>query len=362
MINDVAKRNLIILDTNIYYDHFYLTSNQFLTLRDSLEQLNLVWALPEIVLDEVAGKYKEKIGELHKNLSKLNKDIERLLGKEEIVTKEIKVDESYNAYISQLRELFERSYNMILLPYPLTAHKGIAERAIFKRKPFKECGDGYRDTLIWETILSVLPDDKYNNILFVTNNSKDFFGKDGKIHHELRKDLLDINVNPDRVIEFNSLYSLLTKYIVPNLTLLTDALEKVRNNQYILSHKELIEVVIDRFTMETIRASMPDSNSGECFVNYIESVSITEVEDVRRLDNDNIIIELQIKLEAEFEYYVDKCELYGRDYEELEYSINDFNWNEYVAQVYRITDLDFSALIAVDEEKHEAEVIEYELI
>lgn len=362
MVDDVNKRSLVILDTNIYYDHFYLTSNQFLTLRDSLEQLNLVWALPEIVLDEVAGKYKEKISELHKNLSKLNKDIERLIGKNEVITKEIKVDESCNEYMAQLKDLFERSYNMILLPYPLKAHKYIAERAILKRKPFKEGGDGYRDTLIWETVLSVLTAGQYNNVLFVTNNSKDFFGKDGKIHQELKKDMVDINISPNRIIEFNSLYSLLTNYIVPKLTLLSDTLEKVRNDQYFFSREKLIEVIADRFTMETIHVSMPDNNSQECLVNYVESVTIKEVDEVRRLDDNTIIIELQVNLEAEFEYYVDKCDIYVSDYEELGYSISDFDWNEYVAQVHRTTDLDFSALIAVNEKKHEANVIEYELL
>jgi hypothetical protein len=65
---------------------------------------------------------------------------------------------------------------MALLPYPEVPHQVVAARALARRRPFDRLGhDGYRDTLVWESVLAharSLP--RGSRVAFVSRNSKDF--------------------------------------------------------------------------------------------------------------------------------------------------------------------------------------------
>ena len=352
------NRTLLIMDTNIYFNNFYMKNEHFLALRDSLDQLNLVWGLPKIVFDEVIGKYKNKIAELNKNIKLINKEIKKLIADDKITQKQIDEEKAYNKYKTRLKKLFKNTVNMTLLPYPQKKHREIADRAIRKRKPFKENGDGYRDTLLWETILSVLASEKYANILFVTNDKEDFFvrrGKNkGKLHPELISDINDLNLDIAKIEVFNSLYSLLTKYIQPKLTDLNGIKSKLEKDKYIISKKELSDILSDKLTYETINVSMPDSNSSECLIEYIYSITIDEIENVSRLNDEWILIEVNTNVQAGFEYYVDKMEIYSS--EDTEYLIYDFDWNEWVAQVNIEQTLACFAIFILNERNKEVKV------
>lgn len=265
MTDDNDKINIVIMDTNIYVKNFYMRDDHYSDLRNSLDQLNLVWGLPEIVFDEVIGKYKNKIAELNKKIKLINKEIKKLIADDKITQKQIDEEKAYNKYKTRLKKLFKNTVNMTLLPYPKKKHRKIADRAIRKRKPFKENGDGYRDTLLWETILCLLASEKYVNILFVTNDKEDFFVRrgenKGKLHPELISDINDLNLDIGKIEVFNSLYSLLTKYIQPKLTDLNEIKSKLEKDKYIILKKELSDILSDKLTYETINVDMPDSNS-----------------------------------------------------------------------------------------------------
>lgn len=117
-------KTAVMLDTNICYDRFYMRDGHFTALRDSLEQLNLIWILPEIVLDEIIGKYKIKLSELKKQLKKTN----QLFRQDDILLNVVNQEEAGSDYATELKELFESTPNMMTLPYPSTSHKDIANR------------------------------------------------------------------------------------------------------------------------------------------------------------------------------------------------------------------------------------------
>jgi hypothetical protein len=360
MTNDIDKKNIVIMDTNIYVKNFYMKHDHYSLLRDSLNQLNLVWGLPEIVFDEVIGKYKNNIVELNKNIKLINKEIKKLIDDDEITQKQIDEEKAYNKYKTSLKRLFRNTINMIMLPYPRKKHREIADRAIRKLKPFKENGDGYRDTLLWETILSVLASEKYANILFVTNDKKDFCirkGKNkGKLHPELISDINDLNLDINKIEVFNSLYAILTKYIRPKLTDLNKIKSRLEKDKYIISKEELSDILSQKLAYETIYVSMPDSNSTECVIEYIFSITIDEIEYVSRLNDERLLIEVKTNVEAEFEYYVDKFEIY--ESEDREYSINDSDWNDWVAQVSIERTLECSAIFVLNEKSKEVKLID----
>jgi hypothetical protein len=66
------------------------------------------------------------------------------------------------------------------VPLPTVGHQVLLTRALESRKPFDERGgDGYRDALIWHTVLDICREcDGDTQVVFVTNNTNYFCDKD----------------------------------------------------------------------------------------------------------------------------------------------------------------------------------------
>jgi hypothetical protein len=78
-----------------------------------------------------------------------------------------------------------------LLPYPDVSHRQVVARALARRRPFDEDGhDGYRDALIWETVLALARTLPHSRITLVSRNRKDFADDHGDaLHPHLRADV-----------------------------------------------------------------------------------------------------------------------------------------------------------------------------
>lgn len=106
------------------------------------------------------------------------------------------IGEPAEFYAAHLRRRLE-SHGAVVAPVPEVSQEQILARDLAGRKPFRsggkgQSGKGYRDTLIWETILELvrdLPEDEI--IYFVTTNTDDFGkGKDGGLADDLEEDLV----------------------------------------------------------------------------------------------------------------------------------------------------------------------------
>ncbi len=73
-----------------------------------------------------------------------------------------------------------------ILPLPATSHEILVDRDLGKRKPFKQ-GSGYRDALIWHSIIDSL-DSSVHKLVLVTQNTDDF--SNPKLKNQLHDDLL----------------------------------------------------------------------------------------------------------------------------------------------------------------------------
>ncbi len=77
-----------------------------------------------------------------------------------------------------------------ILPYPDVPHREVAARALARRRPFDGLGhDGYRDALIWESVLALARTLPRAQIVLVSRNDKDFADVTGTLHADLRQDV-----------------------------------------------------------------------------------------------------------------------------------------------------------------------------
>lgn len=233
------------MDTNIYYDQYYMRDTRFIAVIESLDQLNLVWGLPEVVYEEVVQKHRERVGELNKSIKKLNKEIRQTLD-DDFALREINVKKKCKDYRVAFKKLFKSETNMVFIPFPKVTHKKVIKRAVAKRKPFKKNGQGYRDTILWEAVLSELSSNEYEKIIFVTENRSDFLNRNRRLHQELVRDLKELKIPQANLEIFPSLYSFEKEYIQPKLSDLNDIKSELESDNYTISKEALCELLYDK--------------------------------------------------------------------------------------------------------------------
>jgi hypothetical protein len=174
----------LLIDTNIFFDNYFLRGNKFLALKNMIRKTNSKILMPTIVIDEVKKKYKETLDRQQDRIDEINKKYPDMLTQNK-TTKELmaEYDKLWN---KQLK-------GSIVIDSSKVSMKSLIERSLSKRHPFTETGKGFRDALIWESILLFLNNTSRNkNPLVVITDNKTDFG-DGCLFDDLQQELLGRN-------------------------------------------------------------------------------------------------------------------------------------------------------------------------
>lgn len=73
-----------------------------------------------------------------------------------------------------------------VLPYPSVGHEELVDRVLAYRRPFNESERGYRDALVWYSVLEQAADGR---VVVLTGNTKDFADPNGQLGPDLLADL-----------------------------------------------------------------------------------------------------------------------------------------------------------------------------
>ena len=151
----------VILDANVVIGDYWLRSPSFLLLREFLKNSKATLVVPKIVFEEVVNHHREDVRKLKADTQDNLREAARLFRAtnvgnwlNELNTREAKA--SYEQFLSeQLTKI-----GAVFPDYANIPHGDVVKRDLRRRKPFQQSGKGYRDTLLWETILRgyVLPD------------------------------------------------------------------------------------------------------------------------------------------------------------------------------------------------------------
>lgn len=69
-------------------------------------------------------------------------------------------------YRGHLTERFDEILGFDVLTWPIVSHKSLVARATYRKPPFNEKGSGYRDSLVWESVLELVA--KGSHVALVT--------------------------------------------------------------------------------------------------------------------------------------------------------------------------------------------------
>lgn len=133
--------------------------------------------VPEVVVQEVARGRRHDANDLVDELHRVKLSRIELLLQLGLPTRRvdllIRVQQLVARYDTELRARLDQLCAAII-PIPSTSHEVVLARAMEGRQPFDSGGrNGYRDVLIWHSLLEVAELD-HAAIVFVTNNTRDF--------------------------------------------------------------------------------------------------------------------------------------------------------------------------------------------
>lgn len=326
----------VVIDSNVIIRDFHMDGSSFRVFRSEATRAGHQIFIPEVVIEEVVNKYSELLQQRADKLESAIRNVEQHARID--LRSPIDADEIKKLQVNYRDELDEKLLSIsTTISFPTTPHETLVRRALDRRRPFQSKGRGYRDALLWQNVLNLAADDSPDPIAFISGNSKDFAvdkNQPGNLHADFEADLASLGNNASHVALFPDLDAFVDEQIKPHLT----QLDKIRNQLQAGTHPRLdlmrfVQTDLDRFIgwMEFdarhlgILLEVETAN-----FSYLEQINRLDVSDVRRLANEELLIEVEVEGEVHFDIYIPKYEFYGLEGDEP-IEIIDSEWNEWTA-------------------------------
>lgn len=359
----------LIFDTNFIHLDYRLKGSNIKTVIAAKSKTNIKVYMPMVVFDEMVHQYVEDT----KSLQSTYKSFQRQLNRccvEKQHNLEIDIDSTiinrskYEVYLKQKCE----EYDIHFLPYPKVEHRDVVERKLYGKKPFKNSGEGYCDTLIWETILDFCKDiNEKDQVLFVTDNTSDFAGKDKQLHPELLSDLNRIGFNPNHFELITNGHDYVNNQLLPLCDKLEQYLEDLINNG-VIGNINVIQLIEDNISSDFINHYIQffPENDTPCYIPmYYENPTIQYIDEpfnftyhnVRQLASHEILIQLEVKVEVDIDFYIYKGDYALIDDDKLP-SVFDWDWNRHYIAASDKAEFTFQVNIMSDENLTEANTLD----
>jgi hypothetical protein len=326
----------IAIDTNIFFDDLRLKKSLDLLFRD-IENVNFSLRIPEVVVLETLNIYKEQRQSKYDSLLSAVKWFSSQTSLDvnvEISDDELQADfEKYEHYFREKIKAFGE-----IVPLPSVTHQGLIDRALLRKKPFKFRKDeevgGFRDTLIWETLLDLTARHGFESIAFITKNRSDF-AESNNLHPHLLSDLGNRGIDPTTIMLFTTLETFIEEKLLPALQEVGDIRDAIASGTH--PHIDL-NAVTEQYIWDLIPGFEVDP---ECLPNYREDnldLTLSRGADnykvvmddlvVKRLSQSEILITANYILDCELHVFVRHWETYHESFDEQGFFLSNQNWNE----------------------------------
>lgn len=326
-----APLRAVVVDTSVFVSDFNREGNDFVLLMRMAGPPRYQLVVPKVVFDELVNKYREEVSE--KSASMLSSRSKFL----RFVRQPIPKDPPPRDYVGEYRTTLTKALEEVdaeIPGYPKLSHQEVTARILARRKPSVSKDEGYRDTLIWESILEVAAQ---RPVAFITLNKRDFADSQGGLHPDLKEDLNKLGLTSDRVELFTSLRAFLDVHVQPDLDalamlsgLLLTGPRDVRSEL----QREIGKAVEAHFEARyPIEYSWPHLDDvSEVEVTHVDPPSIGEISitEARVLTNREWLFEGVAETSADVEFFISKADLWTVP-DHLLPEIWDSDWNDHVA-------------------------------
>ncbi len=329
--------NHIIIDTNIIHLDFKLNKARIVTLCNTSTILGHEIFIPEVVIDEIVKQYDEKAEEY---INSFNKALKKLsdLSTSPITQTPIDAKSFISNYRNELNNRIKQ-LGIGIIPYPNTGHKIMVARELGKKKPFKDSTKGYRDALIWDSVMEHTQ--KYSSncgIIFLTANSKDFADKDKKdLHTDLIADCISNGIPTTSIRLVTDIQNFIDNEIILRSTELKEKFNQLQQDGG-LGDIDFIQLIQDYISKDMLD-NLISSNDFDSYPGYApglyENPEITSIEKVscsfntiREISSDTILIQSEVSVQVDLDCFIFRADLPLIDDSKFP-TIIDYEWNDH---------------------------------
>jgi PIN domain len=317
---------LVILDTTALVADRFLEGNAMRLLLQQRSMGRLRIAIPELVLLEVANRVREEAATALAEILSGHNALRRLRSPASGSALDVSAEVAATDYETLLRRKLADN-EVEVLPLPTTPHRLIVDRALGRRRPFDQKGQGgYRDTLIWECVrLAAQMTD--SQIHFVSANYRDY-AESGRgselakaLQREVRADLFADGGPDPRVVLVENVQVLMESQM-------QSAPETAQQLQELLNRDKgfqrvtftTIEQKLDNESLvgSQFRHDAAHLDLGDDFEPNSASLHVVEpgvthvtISSAQNLTNDLSLLEIYVEVDAEVNYSFMRRSLQG---------------------------------------------------
>ncbi len=301
----------IVLDSNVIINDWRMRGIEFQLLKWFIINCNAKLFVPQLVIDEVTNKAREKLQKSIRLANKNIKEVERIINKQTnsriSIMLLLKLKKEYRSYLLN----FFDDLDAKLIAHDDIPHDVLIKRSLSRKKPFNNDDKGYRDSIIWETILQSIAICNATTI-FITDNKNDFASNKNAniLHDDLLDDLKSKELSKESVILCDSLQSFNDKYVRPELEREDHVKDQIKLNQYphlnitnwLNENTDLIISEIHNKIDITCLGYFDDHK-----LTYIDSIDFPskfELDKVKRIDNIDILVSFSVICEIEAYFWI----------------------------------------------------------
>ena len=323
----------VVVDTSVLRDKYPLQGVSARYLQAFAGHHGTSIVIPEVVVLEMTRWIEDEVRKAFNQFRQSARTVRRFGDSDVLEVAGDAEDTEVNLALRNLdRSMKEIDTFVAPIPHGIT-HKQVIDRLHSSLKPFTGTSNrekGYRDYLIWETILSLggIEGERDENgripIAFLTANTRDFADETGSLHPDLR-------VEAEAAGLSITLYTSMDKFIdtIVEPTLPTSA--KAAS----LLEEEAAKAAIREFISEEFSTFAPypiagighpyDAEIEDVTVDGFDVVAVEYIEDVVDLAGGTAAAQVAVQAEASVNFFVWRADAYAWD-DDLSASLSD--WNE----------------------------------
>lgn len=163
-----------------------------------LENANFHWlnvVVPRSALEEVVANHRRQVDAADQALRNLGRERVRL-GMSAPESESSSFD-----YREYLDDRFDRQLGISVLPWPTVSHSDLVSRAVSRTPPFDEKGGGYRDALIWASVVQLASE---GHTVALVSADRAFADKDGNLANLLAREIAPLAGSVELVRDFGA--------------------------------------------------------------------------------------------------------------------------------------------------------------
>jgi hypothetical protein len=201
----------IVADTNLIQGRgfFHFDNDLWPVILAAVRKQIAVLLVPEVVVLELVKHYTIQVKQFLRDDRAARKALERLTVEVTLSEPPESIDIYSERYERWLRALIERHGR--ILPLPAVSHEQLLKDTLNERKPFSRGDGGYRDALIWHSLLETVKTSQ-EDVVLLSSNTKDFAEDSTSVlASDLQADLRELGVKSSvrLVTDLQSLVALL---------------------------------------------------------------------------------------------------------------------------------------------------------